>query len=124
MTACTITGYVASALVLAAFCMKEMVPLRIVALCSNLAFIAYGLGLGLTPIWLLHAVLLPMNVWRLCELRDGVSNCTPQAIFRGRCFPAPGRYQKIGQLTYLAQVIDAFDHHDESNLTAHSPSRD
>jgi hypothetical protein len=45
--------------------MKEMVPLRIVALCSNIAFIAYGIGLGLTPIWLLHASLLPLNGWRL-----------------------------------------------------------
>src|SRR5215472_3000502 len=82
MTAWNASGYVASALVLAAFCMKEMVPLRIVALCSNLAFIAYGMGLGLTPIWLLHAVLLPMNVWRLCELREAASIGPAQAKFR------------------------------------------
>lgn len=60
-------GYVASGLVLAAFYMKDMVPLRIVALSSNLAFIAYGLALGLTPIWLLHALLLPLNGYRLLE---------------------------------------------------------
>jgi len=58
-------GYLAAGLVLVAFGMKEMVPLRIVALCSNLAFIAYGIGLDLTPIWLLHASLLPLNGWRL-----------------------------------------------------------
>jgi hypothetical protein len=60
-------GYVASALVLAAFYMKEMVPLRIAALASNLSFIAYGAALGLTPIWLLHLLLLPMNGCRLAQ---------------------------------------------------------
>jgi hypothetical protein len=62
-----VCGYVASGLVLAAFYMKEMVPLRIAALASNLAFIAYGLALGLTPIWLLHLLLVPLNGWRLVE---------------------------------------------------------
>jgi hypothetical protein len=60
-------GYVASGLVLAAFSLKEMVPLRLVALTSNLAFIVYGLAFGLTPIWLLHALLVPLNAWRLVE---------------------------------------------------------
>jgi hypothetical protein len=32
-----------------------------------LVFIIYGLGLGLTPIWSLHAALLPLNAWRLVE---------------------------------------------------------
>ena len=62
-----VCGYVASGLVLAAFYMKDMVPLRIAALGSNLAFIAYGLALGLTPIWLLHALLVPLNAWRLMD---------------------------------------------------------
>ncbi|HEY7552699.1 MAG TPA: hypothetical protein VH913_24645 [Hyphomicrobiaceae bacterium] len=60
-------GYVASGLVLAAFTMRDMVPLRVVALLSNVAFIAYGLALGLTPVWLLHAVLVPVNGCRLVE---------------------------------------------------------
>lgn len=60
-------GYVAATLVLSAFYMREMVPLRIAALCSNLAFIAYGLALGLALVWLLHALLLPMNGYRLLE---------------------------------------------------------
>jgi CRP/FNR family transcriptional regulator, cyclic AMP receptor protein len=60
-------GYVASSLVLTAFGMKSIIPLRVVAMCSNLVFIIYGLGLGLTPIWCLHAALLPMNAWRLVE---------------------------------------------------------
>ncbi len=69
-----VCGYVASALVLTAFYMKDMIPLRLVALASNLAFIAYGLALGITPIWLLHALLVPLNGYRLLEtakLRSG-----------------------------------------------------
>jgi hypothetical protein len=60
-------GYLAAALVLAAFYMREIIPLRVAALCSNLAFIAYGLALGLVPVWLLHALLLPINGCRLLE---------------------------------------------------------
>ena len=58
-------GYVASALVLAAFGMKDMVNLRIVAICSNVAFITYALVLNLLPVLILHVVLLPLNGWRL-----------------------------------------------------------
>ena len=60
-------GYFASALVLAAFGMKDMVNLRIVAICSNLAFITYALVLNLTPILILHVILLPLNGWRLAQ---------------------------------------------------------
>ena len=67
MTHCDVAGYLASGLVFAAFCMKEMIPLRIVGICSNLAFIVYGVELGLVPVWALHAILLPMNSWRLWQ---------------------------------------------------------
>jgi hypothetical protein len=60
-------GFVASALVLAAFGMKDMINLRIVAICSNFAFIAYALMLNLPPILVLHAILLPLNAWRLAQ---------------------------------------------------------
>jgi CRP/FNR family cyclic AMP-dependent transcriptional regulator len=61
-------GYVASGLVFTSFFMKTMVPLRLAAIGSNLAFMVYGLILDLAPIFALHAVLLPMNVWRLAQL--------------------------------------------------------
>jgi hypothetical protein len=61
-------GYVASVLVLAAFGMKDMVNLRVVAICSNIAFITYALVLNLTPILILHVILLPLNGWRLMEV--------------------------------------------------------
>ena len=58
-------GYLASALVLATFGMKDMINLRIVAICSNIAFIAYGIALSLLPVLMLHVMLLPLNGWRL-----------------------------------------------------------
>ncbi|HEY7242913.1 MAG TPA: hypothetical protein VH678_03405 [Xanthobacteraceae bacterium] len=68
MPYCDTIGYLASALVLGAFAMKNMVQLRIVAICSNIAFIAYGVALGLIPVLVLHVILLPMNGWRLWQV--------------------------------------------------------
>jgi hypothetical protein len=62
-----IVGFLASGLVVAAFFMRQMIPLRILALCSNVVFLAYGLRFGLLPVWTLHAVLLPMNGCRLAQ---------------------------------------------------------
>jgi hypothetical protein len=62
-------GFVASGLVLLTFGMRTMLPMRVAAIASNLAFITYGLSLGLTPIWALHGILLPLNAWRLLELQ-------------------------------------------------------
>ena len=61
-------GFLASGLVIAAFCMKDIISLRAVALASNIAFLIYGIGLGLAPVWLLHTVLLPINCWRLVQV--------------------------------------------------------
>jgi hypothetical protein len=60
-------GFLASCLVVLAFCMRDVIPLRLVALASNVAFLSYGIGLGLVPVWLLHAILMPINGWRLWQ---------------------------------------------------------
>lgn len=60
-------GYVASALVFATFWMRTMLPLRLVAIASNFAFIGYGWLLGIKPVLMLHLSLLPMNVYRLVQ---------------------------------------------------------
>ncbi len=62
-------GYLASLLVLATFCMRDMVALRWVAIASNIAFIAYGGLADVGPVLLLHVLLLPINVLRLVQLR-------------------------------------------------------
>ena len=61
-------GYLAAAFVLLAFCMRDMLPLRVIAIFSNVAFIAYAWGMGLTPIFVLHVILLPVNCWRLRQI--------------------------------------------------------
>jgi CRP/FNR family transcriptional regulator, cyclic AMP receptor protein len=60
-------GYAASATVLVTFCMRTMIPLRLVALASNVLFIAYGYVDHLCPVLLLHALLLPVNTFRLLQ---------------------------------------------------------
>ena len=60
-------GYLAASLVLATFCMKSMAALRLAAVASNIAFMAYGYFGQLTPVLLLHALLLPINIYRLVE---------------------------------------------------------
>ena len=67
MSLTNVAGYLASALVVLAFCMRDIIPLRLAALGSNVAFLAYGIALGLSPVWLLHAILLLINGWRLWE---------------------------------------------------------
>ncbi len=68
-TVCNVTGFLASALVLMTFLMKDMRTLRIIAILSNVAFIAYGALDWLLPVLCLHIVLLPVNICRLNEIR-------------------------------------------------------
>jgi hypothetical protein len=64
-----ITSYVASALVFLSFFMKEIVPLRLIAIVSNIFFMIYAIGAGLLPILILDAALLPLNIWRVIEYK-------------------------------------------------------
>jgi CRP/FNR family cyclic AMP-dependent transcriptional regulator len=61
-------GYLAAILTLSVFYMKTMIPLRILGISANLAFIAYGALAGVYPNLVLHAVLLPLNVVRLRQM--------------------------------------------------------
>src|SRR5262249_36652391 len=63
-----VAGYVASLLVFSTFYMKTMIPLRCVAIASNVAFLTYGYFAGLYPVFFLHVVLLPLNVIRLRQM--------------------------------------------------------
>jgi CRP-like cAMP-binding protein len=44
------------------------VPLRVIGICGNIAFFTYGVLGGLYPVIILHAVLLPVNVYRLHQM--------------------------------------------------------
>jgi CRP/FNR family transcriptional regulator, cyclic AMP receptor protein len=48
--------------------MKTMIPLRCAAICSNVAFIVYGFYDNLYPVLILHAILLPLNIWRAVQM--------------------------------------------------------
>ena len=71
-----IAAWLAALLVFSSFFMKTMIPLRVIAIASNIAFVTYAL-LGLKygifgrvyPILVLHASLLRLNVLRLREIK-------------------------------------------------------
>lgn len=69
VTIIDVLGMGAGALVLATFYLKTMIPLRVVAIASNVAFAAYGALAGAMPIVILHLLLLPLNALRLHQMR-------------------------------------------------------
>ena len=62
-------GYLASALVLCTFSVTSMRLLRCIGIASNVTFICYAAVTGATPILVLHCLLLPMNIYRLSQIR-------------------------------------------------------
>jgi hypothetical protein len=74
-----LAGYIASSLVFLTFYMRGMIPLRLVALCSNVAFLVYAGALHLLPIVILHGALIPVNVFRLIAARRNDSVNLPVA---------------------------------------------
>ena len=74
-----IAGYLAAALVFSTFYMQTMIPLRYVAIASNLAFITYGFLEGLYPVLILHILLLPLNAFRLVQMKKLVKQVSQAA---------------------------------------------
>ena len=67
-----IVGYAAALAVLGSFCMSTIVPLRILAVVSNVLFGLYGVLAHLYPVFFLHSILLPINLFKLAR-------CQPSA---------------------------------------------
>ena len=67
-----LAGYTASALVFLTFYMKTMIPLRVVGILSNVVFMTYGLGGHIYPVFVLHAILLPLNCVRLVQMQASI----------------------------------------------------
>jgi len=65
----TVLGVVAAALYLTSYSMKSMLPLRALAIASNIFFIAYGIVQSALPELVLHGVLLPLNARRMWEIQ-------------------------------------------------------
>ena len=68
------SGYLAAALVFVTFYTKTMLPLRYVAICSNVVFIIYSVLAQLNPVLILHSVLLPLNIFRLWQLKKLIAD--------------------------------------------------
>jgi hypothetical protein len=69
MSRIDLIGYAAALTVLGSFCMSTIVPLRMLGIVSNLLFGLYGLLAHLYPVFLLHLILLPINIFKLARLR-------------------------------------------------------
>ena len=65
----SVLGLLGVAFSLASFAMSRMLPLRVLALVSNVCFIGYGVAEWLLPSMALNAVLLPVNARRLWEIK-------------------------------------------------------
>lgn len=64
-----VIGFIGVTLSLLSFSMHNMQALRQVAIFSNLAFIVYGLLESVLPTVVLSSILLPLNAWRLLEIK-------------------------------------------------------
>jgi hypothetical protein len=60
-------GWLAAALMVATFGCRDARCMRPLAVATNLAFMGYGLTAALAPVLALHALLLPINLWRWWE---------------------------------------------------------
>ena len=63
-----ILGYFGASLTICVYSMKRMIPLRVIGICANCVFISYGYLAEVYPQMALHAVLLPINIFRLREM--------------------------------------------------------
>ena len=55
------------------FWQRAMLPMRLCAIGANICFVVYALLVSLPPVMALHAVLLPLNIKRLLDLRTSAA---------------------------------------------------
>jgi hypothetical protein len=99
-------GYAASCAVLASFLMRTMVSLRLVAILSNVLFVAFGYIAKVHPVLFLHMALLPINAWRLFVAADAASvpGLAQLTRFRSRAMPRTYALWLAGSLREPAGV--------------------
>ncbi len=61
-------GYFNAALGVAMLAMKTMIPLRLTGIAHNIVSIVFGFATGVYPMLVQHAILLPINAWRMREM--------------------------------------------------------
>ncbi len=87
-------GYVGSFLMFSTFWMKTMIPLRLVGIAANCAIGTYAATKDLYPMVAMHVLMLPVNVYRLEQMRAlllRVSNVTE------------GRFQPDALLPFMSR---------------------
>jgi hypothetical protein len=62
-------GFLGSLFTVLTYSMKEMLWLRVAAVLSCTSFVVYGAMIESWPLILMDMALLPINLWRLIELR-------------------------------------------------------
>ena len=105
-----IAAWIAAVLVFSSFFMKTMVPLRVVAIASNVAFISYalvGLEYGVFgrvyPILVLHSCLLPLNLVRLHQLTrliTAVQRATDDDVLASLCPYMKTELRRHGEVVF------------------------
>ena len=101
-------GYAASCAVLVSFLMRTMVPLRLVAILSNVLFVAFGYVQNLHPILILHMVLLPINSWRLVAALEAGNAQVQSRLARLASYAASRTYAVwlvVGLLAMCASLL-------------------
>jgi hypothetical protein len=63
-----LVGYCGSALAIWTYWMRDIVPLRVVAIIGSVCFLAYGALIGSVPVMMMEVTLLPINSYRLFQL--------------------------------------------------------
>ena len=61
-------GFAGTGLTIMAYGARHLVPLRIMAISSSVAFLCYGLLTQSYPLVVMEVVLLPINICRLTQL--------------------------------------------------------
>lgn len=112
-----IMSCLAGILVFLTFFMKTMIPLRVIAILSNIAFITYAL-LGLThgifdkviAIFIMHISMLPLNIVRLVQMRSLVKQVHEASSNTDMHFLIPymksEKFQKDQELFKVGDIAD------------------
>ena len=74
-----------------------MLTLRTVAVCSNIAFVVYGVGARIYPVLVLHLILLPLNLLHLIRMVGTLSRANRAAATD----LSPGWLQPFMQLRHV-----------------------
>ncbi len=61
-------GFAGTGFTIVAYGMRRLIPLRIAAILSSLAFLIYGLLTQSYPLLVMEIILLPINSYRLAEI--------------------------------------------------------